>query len=100
MNENVVDLCAAIVAASAALLGLVALAEEHRDSSLAQRLVIGLLVLLCVNVALDSWQAAQVDGRHANPIGVGFALCLACSWFCRLRAQRRRRLEAAQLARR
>lgn len=91
MSEAALDIAACVIGACAALIGLIALAEEHRGSPMCQRFVVGLMVVLCINVALDGYAAAQLDGRLANPVGVAFCFCLALTWAFRLRALRRSR---------
>lgn len=90
MSEVVFDYSAAAIGTAAALLGLLALAETHTHSSMPQRVTIGVLVMLCLNVAADGYLAAQVEDRTAGQTGVAFALALACTWWCKLRAARLR----------
>lgn len=95
--ETLFDALGGTVGLAAFLIGCIALVEDHRTSPMGQRFTVGLMLVLCLNVAIDGFIAAEIPGRRVVPIGVAFALCLAVTWGYRLCALRRRRRAERQL---
>ena len=67
MNEIAVDIFAGVVGFGAAILGLIALSEEHRESTVGHRLIVGALILLCANAIEDPTNGADHYHTMARP---------------------------------